>query len=167
MASAFKSGGGVLCIATLEFMIGLALLGVFEVQSPRPRTLDSHGVDRTRKWPALIRGVAATTIVAVRSICCGLPVQGFKSHYFRAVFGMWSEAEKSAHKDLPAAARSLNFRSPLDILFWYSVANNVCSIFGLAGVLAAQRVSLSLNTACIICHNRKLDVQFGMTLKRW
>jgi hypothetical protein len=33
MASAFKSGGGVLCIATLEFMIGLALLGVFEVQS--------------------------------------------------------------------------------------------------------------------------------------
>jgi hypothetical protein len=69
-----------------------------------------------------------------------LVVQGFKSHYFNAVFGMWSEAEKSAHKDLPAAARSLNFRSPLDILFWYSVANNVCSIFGLAGVLAAQRV---------------------------
>ena len=84
-------------------------------------------------------------------ICSELAVQGFKSHYFRAVFGMWSEAEKSAHKDLPAAARSLNFRSPLDILFWYSVANNVCSIFGLAGVLAAQRVSVLLNMACIMC----------------
>lgn len=90
----FKSGGGVLCIAALEFVVGLALLGVFE---------------------------------------------GFKSHYFRAVFGMWSEAEKNAHKELPAAARSLNFKSPLDILFWFAVANNICSIFGLAGVLAAQR----------------------------
>ena len=140
MASAFKSGGGVLCIATLEFMIGLALLGVFEVQSQDCRMLNSCGDYRTGMWPAFARQ-AASDYASRCQICYESAVQGFKSHYFRAVFGMWSEAEKSAHKDLPAAARSLNFRSPLDILFWYSVANNVCSIFGLAGVLAAQRVS--------------------------
>ena len=90
-------------------------------------------------FPNSRRGAGRKSLCALYTM---LLAQGFKSHYFNAVFGMWSEAEKSAHKDLPAAARSLNFRSPLDILFWYSVANNVCSIFGLAGVLAAQRVNV-------------------------
>jgi len=48
--------------------------------------------------------------------------QGFKTHYFRAVFGQWSEAEKKNHQQLPASARSLNFRSPLDNLFWFAAS---------------------------------------------
>lgn len=31
--AAFKSGGGVLCIAALQLIVGLSLLGVFEVRS--------------------------------------------------------------------------------------------------------------------------------------
>ncbi len=74
------------------------------------------------------------------SIFCFTSLQGFKSKYFHSVFDQWSEAQKTAHKELPATSRSLNFRSPLDSLFWFAIANNVAAIFGLAGVLAAQRV---------------------------
>lgn len=40
---------------------------------------------------------------------------------------------------VPTAERALNFRSPMDFIFWLAIINNVFSIFGFAGVLNHQK----------------------------
>ena len=37
------------------------------------------------------------------------------------------------------AERALNFRSPMDFLFWLAIINNIFSIFGFTGVLNHQK----------------------------
>ncbi|KAK9824191.1 hypothetical protein WJX72_008436 [[Myrmecia] bisecta] len=59
--------------------------------------------------------------------------EGFKTQYFR------TDGTPKPEGDPPVSARSLNYHSPLDFLFYYSIANNVFSVFGFAGVLNAQK----------------------------
>lgn len=40
---------------------------------------------------------------------------------------------------LLSAERALNFRSPMDFIFWLAIINNVFSIFGFTGVLNHQK----------------------------
>lgn len=49
----FKSGGGVLCIAALELVVGLALLGVFEVSVSPPTRRDGEAPRDERRAPCL------------------------------------------------------------------------------------------------------------------
>ena len=37
------------------------------------------------------------------------------------------------------AERTLNFRSPMDFLFWLAIVNNIFSIFGFTGVMNQQK----------------------------
>lgn len=82
-----QSGGGVLCVATLQLIVGICMLGIFE---------------------------------------------GYKQHYFRNP------------DDSTVEGRNVIFvkalgETPMDFLFYLSIINNVFSVFGLAGVLNAQK----------------------------
>ena len=81
------SGGGVLCVATMQLIVGICILGIYE---------------------------------------------GYKRHYFRDYDPSDLEGQS------PLFVRSLG-QTPLDFLFYLSIVNNIFSVFGLAGVLNAQK----------------------------
>jgi hypothetical protein len=58
--------------------------------------------------------------------------EGYKRHYFRDYDPSTTDGES------PLFVRSLG-QTPLDFLFYLSIINNIFSVFGLAGVLNAQR----------------------------
>mmetsp|Transcript_4602 Transcript_4602/g.11428 ORF Transcript_4602/g.11428 Transcript_4602/m.11428 type:complete len:177 (+) Transcript_4602:198-728(+) len=80
-----RSGGGVLCVATLQLIVGICLLGIYE---------------------------------------------GYKAHYYG------TSPDDAAREQL--FIKSVG-QTPMDFLFYLSIVNNVFSVFGLAGVLNAQR----------------------------
>mmetsp|Transcript_10888 Transcript_10888/g.30836 ORF Transcript_10888/g.30836 Transcript_10888/m.30836 type:complete len:179 (-) Transcript_10888:104-640(-) len=82
-----KSGGGVLCVATLQLLVGICLLGIYE---------------------------------------------GYKQHYFST--GTKEEARTEEAIFLQSVGHT-----PLDLVFYLSIINNVFSVFGLAGVLGSQK----------------------------
>uniref|UniRef100_A0A061R0V3 Uncharacterized protein n=1 Tax=Tetraselmis sp. GSL018 TaxID=582737 RepID=A0A061R0V3_9CHLO len=79
-----RSGGGVLCIATLQLIVGICLLGIYE---------------------------------------------GYKAHYFK------TDPNDTKEKLFITSVG----QTPLDFLFYLSIVNNIFSVFGLAGVLNAQK----------------------------
>ncbi|KAK9800810.1 hypothetical protein WJX73_009734 [Symbiochloris irregularis] len=83
-----RSGGGVLCISVLQFLVGFSLLIIYET---------------------------------------------YKTHYFNSM----EEEDKTAAGSV--TERQLDFRTPMDFVFYIAVINNVFSIFGLAGVLHSQK----------------------------
>ncbi|KAG2448420.1 hypothetical protein HYH02_006312 [Chlamydomonas schloesseri] len=68
--------------------------------------------------------------------------EGYKAYYFDKFL---SDEETEANENAGVAARvaayesPLDFRSPMGFSFYLSIANNMFAIFGLAGVINAQR----------------------------
>lgn len=102
-----RSGGGVLCVSVLQFIVGISLLIIYE---------------------------------------------SYKNHYFTSL------GSGNAGAGATVTDRTLNFRTPLDFVFYLAVINNVFSIFGLAGVLHSQKELVT----CFFAYNAvQVMVAFG------
>jgi len=93
-----RSGGGVLCIAALQLVVGLCLLGLYE---------------------------------------------GYKRYYYNVFVAQMSSVQRNetvAYDERIIPYESpLDFRSPMGMIFYLAIVNNIFSICGLAGVLNAHR----------------------------
>lgn len=104
-------------------------------------------------------------LIALLQLAVGLTLlgiyEGFKTHYFNSTFGdgipeseskqlvagergeakfRWRASVHSSNRPWHplAAERAFFFHTPLDYLFWFSAVSSACSLFGLAGIFAAQ-----------------------------
>lgn len=70
------------------------------------------------------------------SLICGLCLlgiyEGYKTHFFNNFEDLSDDDDKDNRN-------AIGFSTPLDGLFWFATANNIFAIFGLVGIIAAQK----------------------------
>ena len=118
-----KSGGGVLCISVLQLVVGLGLLGIYEAYKVSETSTSFH----SEVWSKLTNFAFYLTLFpsCVSVVCCSR-----QKEFFRI------KIDKGAGD--PATVL-VTTSTPMDLVFFLSILNNIFAFFGLAGVINSQK----------------------------
>lgn len=110
MGKKWGSGGAVLLLAFLQLCLGIVLLGLFE----------GYKVYRIRYFDALLDQYEVAQQAAIAA-------------------GKQPPQQQQWDPNVLRAQSAISNRSPMGVVWWVSIINNIFAICGLAGVVNAQR----------------------------
>eukprot|EP00798_Chlamydomonas_sp_ICE-L_P030352 gene30352-35357_t len=86
-----------------------------------------------------VLGIAAAQLVV--GLCLLGIYEGYKAYYFNSFIGSEEEDTGATERGSRTSTYEspLDFRSPMGFSYWLAIVNNIFAVFGLAGILTAQR----------------------------
>ena len=123
-----RSGGGVLLVSSLQLLVGLVLLFIYEGYK-------SHYFDSKNIMPP--SGGPAGTIVSGDDFTLNDPTGGTDPAFAANQSGTTIINNYVEGSTSDSAGRFLN--TPLDVIFYLSIVNNVFSVMGGAGSIICSR----------------------------
>ncbi len=121
-----KSGGGVLCVSVLQLVVGLALLGIYEAYKVSVHRSDRRALDAPPpRHPRPLTSSANAIPTASHT---------WRTPSFRALQKQFFEGKTDKGTTVLTTTST-----PMDLVFFLSILNNIFAFFGLAGVINSQK----------------------------
>ena len=121
-----KSGGGVLCVSVLQLVVGLALLGIYEAYKVSVHRSDRRVLDAPPpRHPRPLTSSANAIPTASHT---------WRTPSFRALQKQFFEGKTDKGTTVLTTTST-----PMDLVFFLSILNNIFAFFGLAGVINSQK----------------------------